>query len=194
MRHHTLVRQHRERLFGGEFMAGIVSYGAYVPSSRLERSAIAAALGSGGGRGTRAVASYDEDTTSMGVEAGRAAMAALAAGTTVEGVYFATADPAYLHKTNAPAIHAALNLDPSAPAYDMLGSSRSGIGALRAASDTATAGRTTIAVVSDVRTGLAGGSDESNGGDAAAAFVFAPSGPVLVEHLATASSSGEFLD
>jgi 3-hydroxy-3-methylglutaryl CoA synthase/uncharacterized OB-fold protein len=188
------VDDHRERLFGGELMAGIVSYGAYVPSSRLERSAIAAALGSGGGRGTRAVASYDEDTTSMGVEAGRAAMAALPAGTTVEGVYFATAEPAYLDKTNASAIHAALNLDSSAPAYDMLGSSRSGIGALRAASDTATAGRTTLAVVSDVRTGLAGGSDETNGGDAAAAFVFAPDGPVLVEHLATASSSGEFLD
>src|SRR2546430_6651987 len=173
-------------------MAGIVSYGAYVPSSRLERSSIAGVLGSGGGKGPRSVASFDEDTTSMGVEAGRAAMRAVPAGVTVEGLYYATADPAYLDKTNATAIHAALNLDSSAPAYDMLGSSRSGIGALRAASDTAAAGRTTLAVVSDLRTGLAGGSDESSGGDAAAAFVFPDDRPLLAEHPAPASSSGAF--
>ena len=52
-------------------MRGIISYGAYVPYHRLDRGAIAEALGAGGGRGTRAVANYDEDTTSMGVEAGR---------------------------------------------------------------------------------------------------------------------------
>ena len=56
-------------------MAGIVSYGAYVPYWRLQRSAITASLGSGGGKGLRSVASYDEDTTSMGVEACRNAMA-----------------------------------------------------------------------------------------------------------------------
>ena len=57
-------------------MAGIVAYGAYVPYWRLQRAAIGAALGSGGGKGTRAVASYDEDATSMGVEAARIAMKA----------------------------------------------------------------------------------------------------------------------
>jgi hydroxymethylglutaryl-CoA synthase len=45
-------------------MGNLVAYGAYVPSWRLERSAMR-----GGGRGTRAVASYDEDATTMGVEA-----------------------------------------------------------------------------------------------------------------------------
>jgi hydroxymethylglutaryl-CoA synthase len=34
-------------------------------------------LGSGGGRGSRSVAAYDEDTTSMAVEAGRAALTGL---------------------------------------------------------------------------------------------------------------------
>ena len=38
-------------------MTGIVSYGAYVPYWRLQRGAIGATLGSGGGRGTRSVAS-----------------------------------------------------------------------------------------------------------------------------------------
>ena len=52
-------------------MAGIVSYGAYLPRHRLARDAISHTLGQGGGRGTRSVAGYDEDTTSMAVEAGR---------------------------------------------------------------------------------------------------------------------------
>jgi len=54
-------------------MRGILGYGTYVPYHRLQRSAIGAALGTaigaGGGRGTRAVASFDEDATSMAVEA-----------------------------------------------------------------------------------------------------------------------------
>ena len=52
-------------------MRGIVGYGAYVPYHRLQRSAIGAAPGAGGGKGSRAVASYDEDPTSMAVEAAR---------------------------------------------------------------------------------------------------------------------------
>jgi hydroxymethylglutaryl-CoA synthase len=46
-------------------------------------------------------------------------------------------------------------------AYDMLGSIRSAAGALRATMD---AGRPTLAVLSDIRTGLPGGADEREGG------------------------------
>ena len=99
-------------------MRGIAAYGAYVPYWRLDRKAIATALGALSGSGTRSVASYDEDTTSLGVEAARAAVRA--APHLPPGVlYFATAQPAYLDKTNATAIHAALDLAPSSPAYDM---------------------------------------------------------------------------
>ena len=48
-------------------MRGIISWGAYLPYRRLDKSQISAFIGQGGGRGTRAVASFDEDTTSMGV-------------------------------------------------------------------------------------------------------------------------------
>ena len=41
-------------------MAGIVSYGSYVPYRRLKRSAIAAVLGTPAGKGERAIASFDE--------------------------------------------------------------------------------------------------------------------------------------
>src|SRR5882672_2944313 len=109
-------------------MNGIVAYGAYLPYFRLDRKAIGEALGSGGGKGTRVVASYDEDTTSMGVEAARAALRG-APRLAPAAVYFATAEPAYLDKTNATAIHAALALDESAMGFDMLGSIRSAAGA-----------------------------------------------------------------
>ena len=57
-------------------MNGLVAYGVYVPYYRLDRKAIGDALGVASGKGTRAVASYDEDTTSMAVEAARAALRA----------------------------------------------------------------------------------------------------------------------
>ena len=56
--------------------SGIAAWGTYLPYWRLQRSAIAGVLGSGGGRGTRSVASHDEDTTTLGVEAARRALAA----------------------------------------------------------------------------------------------------------------------
>jgi hypothetical protein len=43
-------------------MAGIISYGAYIPLWRLARDAIAEAWGSGSIRGERSVANNDEDT------------------------------------------------------------------------------------------------------------------------------------
>jgi len=43
-------------------MAGIISYGAYIPLWRLARDAIAEAWGSGSIRGERSVAINDEDT------------------------------------------------------------------------------------------------------------------------------------
>ena len=57
-------------------MRGIVSYGAYVPYWRLQRGAIARALGARRRQGHPRVAAYDEDTTSMGVEAARIALRA----------------------------------------------------------------------------------------------------------------------
>src|SRR5918999_5819679 len=113
---------------------GILAYGAYLPFQRLDRKSISASLGAGGGKGTRTVASYDEDTTSLGVEAARRALRALPPGAPQPtALYFATSDPAYLEKTNAATVHAALGLDSSVVAYDFGGAVRSGVGALRAA-------------------------------------------------------------
>src|SRR5438270_135173 len=127
-------------------MPGILAYGSYLPYYRLARSEIGAALGTTAGPGARAVAGYDEDTTSMAVEAGRAALAAAGPDSAPEVVYFATADPAYADKTNATAIHAALGLDQAALAVDMAGAVRSGVGALRARAEALVADEVTPAV------------------------------------------------
>jgi hydroxymethylglutaryl-CoA synthase len=174
-------------------MRGIAAYGVYVPYWRLDRKAIATALGAPSGSGTRSVASYDEDTTSLGVEAARVAVRA--AGDLPPSVlFFATAQPAYLDKTNATAIHAALDLAPSTPAYDMVGAVRSGAGALGAALD---ARRPALVVLSDIRTGLPGSADEREGGDGAVAFLCADdtrAAPVLAEPVAVGSATAEFLE
>jgi len=144
---------------------GIVGYGGYLPVHRLAMADVAATLGSGSARGSRVVASYDEDSTTMAVAAARGALA----GRRTEALWFATTNPAYAEKTNATAIHAALGQGALGFAVDMAGSPRSGAGALRAAG--AAGG---LAVLGDVRVGLPGSADERDGADGAAAFLFGP--------------------
>jgi len=170
-------------------MSGIISYGAYLPHRRLDRSQIAPVAGSGGGKGTRTVASYDEDTTTMGVEAARLALRARPEAVP-SAVWFATVAPAYLDKTNATAIHAALRLDSSAVAADFGGAVRSGVAALRAA---LASNATTLVVTSDLRTGLPGSADEANGGDGAAALLVGD-GPVIAMPIGMGAATAEFTD
>jgi hydroxymethylglutaryl-CoA synthase len=177
-------------------MHGIVAAGAYIPYHRLDHAAIAAALGggSGGGRGSRSVASYDEDPASMAVEAARGALRGVPPSARPRRLYFATATPPYLDKTNATVVHAALALARDTLAVDMGGAVRSGAGALLAAAESA---EPALAVLADIRTGLPGGADERDGGDAAAAILFGPGSgdaPVLAEVVATASATEEFLE
>ena len=178
--------------------SGISAWGTYLPYWRLQRSAIAGVLGSGGGRGTRAVASHDEDTTTLGVEAGRRALAVGPGAAAVQDLFLSTPDPAYLDKTSATTVHAALGLGRACGAYDFAGSSRSALGTLlqalgAAAPSGSGGGRTTLAVLSELRTGLAGSAEERDSGDAAAAFVCAPDGAVA-ELVGRGAASDEFLD
>ena len=174
-------------------MRGILSSGGYVPFRRLRRAAVPELLGTGGGKGTRSVASHDEDTTTMGLEAARLALASAPAAAP-EALWFSTPTPAYADKTNATAIHAALRLPSEVPALDFGGGLRSGIGALGAA----LSGRgTTLVVLADQRDGLPGGPDETFGGDAAAAVLVGddgPGAPIIAEVLAATSATDEFTD
>ena len=171
-------------------MRGILSAAGYVPYRRLARADIAAFMGSGGGKGSRAVASHDEDTTTLGVEAARLALRA-AAGAAPDALWFATSRPAYLDKTNATAVAAALRLPGDVGAYDFGGALRSGIGSLVSA---LRGGGNTLVVAADVRDGLPTSADESAGGDAAAAVLIGDEPGVLAELVSTASATDEFTD
>jgi hydroxymethylglutaryl-CoA synthase len=129
----------------------------------------------------------------MGVEAARAALRT-APGASVDELWFSTAEPAYLDKTNATAIHAALRLDSGAPALDLGGAARSGVGALRLALDRP---GSTLVVTADLRTGLPTSIDEAAGGDGAAAVLVGEAGgaaPLLAEHLGSGTATEEFVD
>jgi 3-hydroxy-3-methylglutaryl CoA synthase/uncharacterized OB-fold protein len=169
---------------------GILSAAGYIPYRRLSRSDIAAFMGSGGGKGTRSVASHDQDSTTLGVEAGRLAMNA---GPTVtpDALWFATSSPAYLDKTNATALSAALRLPAESGAFDFGGALRSGMGALLAGLG---GGGTTLVVGADLRDGLPTSADESAGGDAAAAVLIGNGPGVGGEFVGRASATDEFTD
>jgi hydroxymethylglutaryl-CoA synthase len=170
---------------GRYLRTGIVGYHAYLPGYRLQRSEVAAAIGSSG-RGVRCVAGYDEDSTTLGVAA--ALPAVRGREPAVGSVWFATTDPVYADKTNATAIHAALDLQPGIIAADLGASLRSGIVALLVAARDGG-----LAVLADRRGGPAGGADEREGADAAAAFLFGEEDP-LARIICTASVTAEFID
>ncbi|PQP21995.1 OB-fold domain-containing protein [Rhodococcus opacus] len=177
-------------------MHGIVAYGTHLPVHRLELSEIGRTLGGSTAKGGRFVAGYDEDTTSMAVEAARCALAGIERAA-IGSVLLATAQPAYLDRANAAIVHAALSLPTESLALDYIGSMRTAAGALLAAAEHRAADGHTLAVFSDVRTGLPGSVDEQVGSDGAAAIVVGDdteSLPVIAEFIGSASRTEEVLD
>ncbi|TDC99511.1 hydroxymethylglutaryl-CoA synthase [Saccharopolyspora terrae] len=168
-------------------MTAVVAYATYLPRHRLQLAEVGSTLGTGGGRGARVVASFDEDSTTMGVEAAAALLRAHPA--TPDALYFASTSPAYFDKANASAIHAALALPPATFAADVAGSSRSAFAAWRGAK--ADRG---LAVLADVRTGRPSSGDERDGGDGAVALLFGEPEEAIAEIVAERSWSAELLD
>jgi hydroxymethylglutaryl-CoA synthase len=166
-------------------VAGITRYGSYLPYNRLERSAL------GAGKGERTVASYDEDSVSMAVEAGRDAVRG---AREIETLIFATTSPPYAEKLNAAAIAAALDLPRGVRALELGSSTRMGLGALIAGADAAAGGARALVIAADVVIGAPGGARESGGGDGAAAFVTGPDAESIARFVGRASATTEILD
>ncbi len=166
-------------------MAGITGYGSYVPFHRVRRAAM------GAGKGERAVASFDEDAVSMAVEAARDALRGAAP---VEALLFATTSPPYAEKLNAATILAALDLPATARSAELGACSRMGLAALLLGADLAAAGRRALVCAADVVVGAPGGTRESQGGDAASAFLLGPDEEAAARLVASASATTEVLD
>ncbi len=155
-------------------MAGIASYGAYIPYFRLDRKEMAKAWGGGRGAGERAVASHDEDSLTMAVAAARDCLKGIDRST-VDGLYFASTTPPYKEKQSAAFIAAVLGLKPETVTMDFGGSLRSGTNALKAALDAVASGSagSVLVLASDMRLGYPSGPAEMSFGDGAGALLVA---------------------
>jgi len=157
-------------------MAGITSYGAYIPMLRISRKTISAATGwlgsTTGLPGEKAVANHDEDSLTMAV-----ASAVDCLGETdreeIDELYFATTTSPYRERQGAVIVATALDLRPDIRTADFSNSVRAGTTALLSAYDTVKAGsaRSVIVCASDCRQGKAGSSQEQSCGDGAAAIL-----------------------
>lgn len=170
-------------------MAGIVSYGAYVPLRRL-------------GEGTqgwrlpteKAVAYYDEDSLTMAVAAAIDCLGDINRQT-VDGLYFASTTSPYKEKLAATTVASAADLRKDILTMDCTDSLRSGTGALRMAADTVKAGsaKRLLVTAADCRLGAPRSEFDQTFGDGAAAFLIGDSNvAATIEH--SYSVSNELLD
>ncbi len=161
-------------------MIGIIGWGCYIPRYRLTGEQFKAAWGSGG-KGSRAVASYDEDALSMAAEA---ALESLFGHDPLEvdRLYFASCSAPYREHLNAALVAGVADLRDDIFTCDFSGSLRAGTSALRAAYDAvkADAAEHVMVTISDVRLALPGDAMEQELGDGAAALLVGRGSPVAV--------------
>ena len=163
-------------------MAGIVSYGAYVPLRRL----------STGTQSEKAVANWDEDSLTMAVAAAIDCLKGVDRKS-IDGLYFASTTPPYGEKLAATTAAWAADLRHDILTADITDSLRAGTGALKMAADAVKAGsaKNLLVTASDLRMG-SGGMD-SGLGDGAAAFLIGDK-DVIATIEGSYSLSNELLD
>ncbi len=165
-------------------MVGITSFGVYVPFHRLDKAEIAKFWGGFRVPGEKAVANFDEDTVTMGVEACRECLKGINRAD-VGGLCFASTTFPYAEKQSAALVGAALDLNSTARTSDVSGSLRSGTNAVRAALDAVNGGGGPFLVAaSDLRLGKPNGAKEMEFGDGAAALLIGDSEPIAtIDHV-----------
>jgi len=180
-------------------MAGIVSFGAYVPRLRLQRKAVVAAHQwyapglAGLGKGERASANWDEDTLTMALEAARDGLGDLDRGVITRVVLASTTHP-FADRQNAGVVKEALNLRDDVSTMDVSGSQRAGTTALMDALQAADGGAgSVLCVASEMRKAAPASESELTMGDAAASLVVG-AGPGVAEYLCGHSVSVDFVD
>jgi hydroxymethylglutaryl-CoA synthase len=163
-------------------MAGIVSYGAYVPLRRL----------STGTQSEKAVANWDEDSLTMAVAAAIDCFGDIQRET-IDGLYFATTTPPYAEKLAATTAAWATGLRPDIITADITDSLRAGTAALRMAADAVKAGSAKHLLVTAADLRMGSGGMDSGFGDGAAAFLIGDK-DVIATIDASYSLSNELLD
>ncbi len=108
--------------------------------------------------GERAIAGYDEDSLTMGVEAALDCTREVAKES-IDGLFFASTSSPYKEKQSAATIAMVLGLKPDTVTMDFGGSLRSGTNALRAALEMVRSGsaKNILVVASEIAPGLSSG-------------------------------------
>lgn len=169
-------------------MAGIVSYGVYVPLWRLDLQSL------GKGRGEKAIANFDEDSLTMGVAAGTNCLRGMDRSS-IDGVFFASTTSPYHEKQISATIATALDLREDILTADFSNSLRAGTAAMRAAADSVKAGtaRKMLVIAADMRPAMPGTEFERLFGDGAVAFTIGADN-VRVEIKDSAATCCEIID
>ncbi|WP_085993060.1 OB-fold domain-containing protein [Oceanobacillus senegalensis] len=148
-------------------MRGILSYGAYIPYNRLKRSKLKDFFGISALKGEKAVAGFDEDVVSMGVEAGFDSLNGLDEKK-IDTVYFATTNGPYDEKSSISTITKALDLRENVRGIESAHSLRAGTSSLLQALDQE---KQTLVVTADCQVGAPSGANEQLFGDGAVSFI-----------------------
>ena len=179
-------------------MAGITSYGAYVPFYRINRMTIYQALGwlnpASLLPGEKSVANYDEDSLTMAVASAMDCLTGIEREK-IDGLFFATTTTPYKERQNAGIIATALDLPPEIRTSDFTTSIKAGTGALISAYDAVASGsaKNVMVCAADCRLGKPGGFQEEIYGDGGAALLLGNSG-VIASVEGTYSVSYDFVD
>ncbi|MCF8095061.1 MAG: zinc ribbon domain-containing protein [Desulfobacteraceae bacterium] len=181
-------------------MAGICSYGGYVPRYRLNRGLIYQAMGwmnpanIANAKGEKSVANFDEDSITMAVAAGTDALRGMDRSS-VQGIYFASTTMPYKERLNAGIVTAALGVKDQIRAADFSGGIKSGTTALLSALESVESGRANNIVVTaaDSRLGKPASPQEMIFGDAGASFLVGRDN-VIAEFKDSYSVTYDFVD
>jgi 3-hydroxy-3-methylglutaryl CoA synthase len=158
-------------------MVGIVSYGAYIPMWRIDRDEIAKASGSPSMGGERAVASWDEDSLTMALEAGSDCLSGFDPKE-IDAVYFATVSSPFKEKQVSSIIASALDMRRDVLAGDFTTSLKAGTFAVKVACDAikSESAKMVLVVAADSRKAMPKSEFEQINGDGAAALLIGGEG------------------
>ena len=159
-------------------MTGIVSFAPYLPLNRLDRAEIGRAWGKGG-KGEKAVASFDEDSLTMAVAVAQSCLKGIDVKT-VDGLFFASTTAPYAEKQTAATVAAVLGMGAEVYTADFGNSLRSSTNALRAAVDAVNSGslKNVLVCAAERRLALPNGAGEMAFGDGAGALLIGKEGVV----------------
>lgn len=179
--------------------SGILSFGGYVPRTRLNRQSIADANSwfnpalKGLAKGERSMANWDEDSITMAVEAARDCLSGVDRGT-VAALYMASTSYPFQDRQNSGIVAEALRLDSGIQTMDIAASQRAGTSGLIAALQaSAGAGGPVLVTGSEKRRTRAAHPLELTTGDGAAALLVGD-GDCVATVLGYHTESVDFVD